>query len=91
MGPRIDVLATTHGETVALYTFVRAGDMLPLHNHPFMHRALIPAGSSFEWFSEKSAGSVEGPHVLTFPAHVPHGMRARNDGACCFVSMPIVT
>ena len=88
--PKTAMLECNYDETVMLYTFVRAGDTLDLHTHAFMHRAMIPAGSRFEWFGKINRGEVEGPHVLTFPAGVPHGMRALNDGACCFVVMPSV-
>ncbi len=86
--PAITLLDDSHGENTLLYTFAVTGDELPLHWHTFMHRAMIPAGSSFEWFSERNCGDVTGPHVLTFPAGVRHGMRALNNGACCFVVMP---
>lgn len=87
-GPEIRLLDDSLGENTFLYSFAEIGDELPLHSHLFMHRAMVPAGSRFEWFTKLNGGEVEGPHVLTFPAHVPHGMRALVAGSCCFVVMP---
>lgn len=86
--PVIRLLGSSFGENVFLYEFVKAGDTLEKHRHDFMHRAFIETGSRFDWFGEKSKGTIEGPSVLTFPAGREHGMVALTDMARCFVVMP---
>lgn len=88
--PVVNILDTRDNLNTMLYRFEKVGDTLELHSHTFAHQALVETGDRFEWFTEKNHGEVVGPHVLTFPAGVPHGMRALNDGASCFVVMPAV-
>ena len=86
--PVIKLLSKNYGEVIYLYEFRAVGDELALHNHSFMHRAMICPGSQFEWFTTKHKGEVVGPAVLTFPAGVQHGLRALSAGSSCFIPMP---
>jgi len=62
------------------YVFEKAGDELPLHDHPFTHDTVVTSGK-IEWFSERRREAVEAWHVITFPAGVRHGIVAVTDGA----------
>lgn len=67
-------------DTYNAYVFERAGDELPLHDHPFTHDTVVTSGK-VEWFTERRRESVEAWHVITFPAGVRHGLVALTDGA----------
>lgn len=72
-----------------VYRFVKAGDQLPIHSHPFAHDSVIIKGRVV-WFTPSRREEVEAFHVITFPAGVPHGIEALTNGAMILQVNPSV-
>lgn len=68
----------TMGSYVNVYTFTKAGDVLPIHTHPVDHTAIVARGRVKVLSNH---GSVEvGPgHIVTLNTPHEHGFEALDD------------
>lgn len=70
------------GQRYTVYTFVKAGDELPLHSHDDAEHISIVGNGSFICFDDKGKEKalVAGDCVLFSVSRI-HGLRALTDGA----------
>ncbi len=70
------------GSAYAVYRAERAGDELPMHDHPFEHICVPMTGEIEAFFDDRDPVTAKpGDQPFEFLPRRKHGIRARTDGA----------